>query len=556
MSWNAGAVARRLALCTALSSTALAAQPPAAASAQAPRSDTIAAAISAEPSGESAVIVLFNRPIVTLRARVLGRGAAERAAGASRALDELVAQQVKGPVELRPFAGGAMITVNARGIFALTNADVDELGGETFDAVANDAADRLRQALAEAVDARAPRVWLRSITLAAIGLCAGIGALWILIRGRRAIAARLVAAAERAVTQARLADLEVLRASRLLELERRLVSAVFGLSGIVVAYATTTFVLRAFAYTRPWGDSMSGYLLTTTAGLGLAMLGALPGLFTAALILLIARLGVRVIEFAFNAVEQGRLTLRYIYPETAQPTRRLVTALVWLFAAVMAYPYLPGSGTDAFKGVSVFVGLMVTFGSSGLVNQIMSGLMITYSRALRHGDFVRIGDVDGTVTHLGVLSIKIRTLRSEEVTIPNAVVVAQTTTDFSRASETVLTPISVTIGYDAPWRQVQALLLLAAERTPGIRSTPEPAVLQAALEDFYVKYTLLVCLEHQEDRPRTLHQLHAHIQDLFNQYGVQIMSPNYVLDPEAPKIVARKDWFAAPARPEPIESGV
>src|SRR4030095_8981403 len=143
---------------------------------------------------------------------------------------------------------------------------------------------------------------------------------------------------------------------------------------------------------------------------------------------------------------------------------------------------------------SVFLGHIVTLGSSGLVNQMMSGFMITYSRALRAGDFVRIGDVEGTVTHLGVLSTKVRTVRQEEVTIPNAVVVTQTTTDYSRLAETegVLTPTSVTIGYDAPWRQVHALLLSAAERTSGLRKEPKPFVLQVSLDDFYVKYTLLV----------------------------------------------------------------
>ena len=153
--------------------------------------------------------------------------------------------------------------------------------------------------------------------------------------------------------------------------------------------------------------------------------------------------------------------------------------------------------------------------------------------------------------HLGVLSTKVKTLRNEDVTIPNAVVVSQTTTDYSRFGDTegVFTPTSVTIGYDTPWRQVHALLLQAAERTPGLRREPKPVVLQAALEDFYVKYTLLVCLERQQSRPFTLGALHANIQDLFNEYGVQIMSPNYVLDPAAPKVVPKKDWFAAPATP-------
>ena len=237
-----------------------------------------------------------------------------------------------------------------------------------------------------------------------------------------------------------------------------------------------------------------------------ACVDAVPGLFTVVLIAVITRFIVRVLGLWFHAVETGRVTARWIYPETAQPTRRLATALLWMFAVVVAYPYLPGSQTEAFKGISVFLGLMVTFGSSGLVNQVMSGFTLTYSRALRLGDFVRIGDVEGTVTHLGVLSTKIRTLRNEDVTIPNAVVVSQTTTDYSRYGDTdgVFTPTSVTIGYDAPWRQVQAMLLQAAERTSGLRREPAPVVLQASLEDFYVKYMLFVCLERQDQRPFVL----------------------------------------------------
>jgi len=242
-----------------------------------------------------------------------------------------------------------------------------------------------------------------------------------------------------------------------------------------------------------------------------------------------------------------------MHPETAQPTRRLITAGTWLFAIVVAYPYLPGSETEAFKGVSVFVGLMFTLGSAGIVQHVMSGFMITYSRALRVGDFVKIGEVEGTVTHLGILSTKVRTPRREEITIPNAVVTATTTIDYSRFAQTdgVMTPTSVTIGYDAPWRQVEALLIGAAERTPGVRREPRPIVIQAALEDFYVKYVLMVCLEQQERKALTLHHLHANIQDLFNEHGVQIMSPNYEADPAAPKVVAKKDWYAAPAAEDP-----
>jgi small-conductance mechanosensitive channel len=362
-----------------------------------------------------------------------------------------------------------------------------------------------------------------------------------------------VALAEESVERTGIADVALLRASRLIDFERRLVAASAAILYLVIAYTTITFVLRRFPFTRPWGESMRGFLIATATELGLGIAKALPGIVTIVIIFLLARFVARMIAFWFDAITRGRIASpRWLHAETAVPTRRLLTALVWLFAAVSVYPYVPGSQTDAFKGISVLAGLMLTLGSSGLITQIMSSFVITYSRALRVGHFVRVGEIEGTVTQLGLLSTKIRTVWSEEVTIPNALVVSQTTTDYSRlaGSGSVFMQTSVTIGYDTPWRQVHSLLLAAAARTPGVRQEPKPFVLQTALQDFYVQYTLSVSLEEQDSRPFTAAALHANIQDLFNEYSVQIMSPHYMIDPAAPKIVPRQNWFAAPASAE------
>ena len=515
-----------------------------------PQPAAIVEGASAEPSELAATLSFANRPIVTLRARVLGRDPADRVASATRVLDELIADGHSGPIESRPFAGGRIISVASRGIVALTAFDVDNLAGETVEGVTAQAIVRLQQALAEADEARTPQRLLVATGLASLGLAVGFLLLWALVRTHRRFAGRLVEVAEEKLAQTGLTDVVSLRASRVLEFQRGLLRAVTIGAGMVVVYSTFTFVLRRFPYTRPWGESMRGFLFTTVEDLALGVVNAIPGLFTVALIVLIMRFILRLLGIWFNAVEAGRTRVQWLYPETAQTTRRLVTALMWLFTIVVAYPYLPGSQTDAFKGVSVFLGLMLTFGSSGLVNQIMSGFMVTYSRAVRVGDYVRIGDVEGTVLHLGILSTKLKTFRGEEATIPNSVVVSQTTTDYSRFAEVneTFTPTSVTIGYDTPWRQIHAMLLLAAERTPGVRVEPKPYVLQEALQDFYVKYTLFVCLDAQDQRYFTLNILHAQIQDLFNEYGVQIMSPNYLADPASPKLVAKKDWYASPAR--------
>jgi small-conductance mechanosensitive channel len=502
--------------------------------------------LGAERSSDTATLVFASRHIVTFRARVLGRQPAERADAAYRALDELVGESVTRPIETRPFDGGILIAVGPRSVLALTAPDVDELAGETLPGVAAQTVARLQQALDEALEARTPALMFRAAAASLLGLAAGCLLLWGIARMQQRLVGRLGAVAERTVTRSGLVDAEYVRASHLLETATRAVAFVLQ---VTVVYVVCTFVLRRFPYTRPWGESLRESLLGTAERLGAGVVDAVPGLFTALVIFAIARTFVRLIGMWFAAVEAGRLNPRWLYPETAPATRRLSSTLIWLFAIVVAYPYLPGSQTEAFKGVGVFLGLMVTLGSSGFVNQIMGGLMVTYSRALRVGDFVRIGDVEGTVVHLGVLSTKVRSVKNEEVTIPNALVVSQTTTDYSRLQGGVgtMTETSVTIGYDTPWRQVQALLLLAAERTAGLRREPRPVVFQTGLQDFYVKYTLMVSLESQPARLVVMNALHANIQDLFNEHGVQIMSPNYVFDPSSPKVVDRSNWFAPPA---------
>jgi small-conductance mechanosensitive channel len=543
-----------LSACFALAAgTGLGAQPqtPAATPAE---QRTITAAIQAEPSAETYLLTYFNRPIVELRARVLGRRPEERAFNAVRSLDDLIDRGTTEPVEARVLDEAALLVVAGRTVLALTPADADELSGETLSQAAAAAADRLRQALAEAHEARTPGRLLRSTAVSVTAIIAGVLLLMAVARVQRMAASRLITLSEKSATKTGI-DVHLFRASRLVEFQRRLISGIATALYLMIGYTFITFVLRQFPFTRPWGEAMRGFLLDKVSGIGLAVAYAIPGLVTVVVILLLTRFIVRLIGLWFVAIERGRVMApRWIHPETAQPTRRLLTAAAWLFALVLVYPYVPGSQTDAFKGVSVLLGLMVTIGSSGLMTQVMSSFMITYSRALRVGDFVRIGEVEGTVTQLGMLSTKIQTVWSEEVTIPNALVISQTTTDYSRLPEGVLTPTSVTIGYDAPWRQVHSLLLTAAEQTPGLRREVKPVVIQSALQDFYVQYTLLVPLERQDARLITMAALHANIQDLFNQYGVQIMSPHYMVDPAVPKIVPKQQWFAAPARPESIST--
>jgi small-conductance mechanosensitive channel len=259
-------------------------------------------------------------------------------------------------------------------------------------------------------------------------------------------------------------------------------------------------------------------------------------MFKIALILLLARLIARLASLLFDAAESGRISLPGVFPETARPTRRIVVAISYVFALVACYPYLPGSGSDAFKGMTVLIGLMISLGGSGVINQAMSGLVLMYTRAHQVGDYVRIGETEGVVTALDMLATKIRTSKREEVTIPNSVVLGTATKNFTRLAgkDGVILHTAVTIGYSAPWRKVHELLIAAANRTAGLKKQPPAFVVQTALSDFYVEYQLNAHLEQPETRMAVLGTLHSNIQDTFNEAGVAIVSPHYEVDPPDP----------------------
>jgi small-conductance mechanosensitive channel len=293
--------------------------------------------------------------------------------------------------------------------------------------------------------------------------------------------------------------------------------------------------------------------------LGRGVLGSVPDLVIAVAIFLIARAVVAMLRpFFARVIAAGPKERNWLDADTARPTERLLTVVVWLFALVMAYPYLPGADSEAFKGMSLLIGLVVTIGGSSVFGQAASGLVLMYSRTIRVGEYVRINDQEGTITEMGAFTTCVRTGLGEELTLPNSLVLSTVTKNYSRAvhGRGFVLDTTVTIGYDTPWRQVEAMLLEAARRTDGVLNDPAPRIFHTALSDFYPEYRLVCQAVPELPRPRAevLSALHAHIQDVFNEYGVQIMSPHYLGDPAAAKVVPREALYAAPARP-PVDAG-
>jgi small-conductance mechanosensitive channel len=507
----------------------------------------------------AATLRVWNRPIVEFRVTVRHVPPAERAANAARRIEALPDDIRPEEVRLEPATIGDLhgVLVLARNytLFGIMEADLDPTMGETLESAGARAVGQLRAVL----EARAEQ---RRLPVLVRGLVLSLGATVILalvVWVTRGAAERALARLTR-MTQAHAISLLGRDVWPLLSSVRRaLVRLTAWAIGIVAAYLWLIFVLHEFPYTRPWGDRLGEYLAELLARLATGALQGLPGFFAVVVIFLAARFLVRLVDLFFRAIERGTVTFAAVQPDTAGASRRIAAVLIWIFALTIAYEYIPGSDTDAFKAIGIFTGLIVSLGSAGLVNHLMSGLVVVYSRALRPGDLVQSGDIVGVVSDVGLLSTKLVSPRREEITIPNAVLAGTTVTNYSRlAGESgAVIAASVTIGYDQPWRQVHALLLLAAERTPGVRHEPEPYVLQRALSDFAVQYELRVHIEKPEERFRVLSDLHGRIQDAFNEFDVQIMSPAFESQPERSVVVPRSRWFAAPADPpkDPPDGG-
>lgn len=502
---------------------------------------------SSTSAAEGAPLVFWNRRITVFRSYVNQLSPAERAHKAEERLAALpdVASEWKitaNEASVGPYTG-VVISVNELFAFAILTTDIDVDSNETMQAAVDHATTQLRAALEARAQQQSFSFLAKRIALALLATLILVIGLWLVVRADRKVKGRLEQTAKAHVEKIGFAGFDL--HPWLNSLSRALATLTAWSLAAVLVYLWLTYVLLRFPYTQPWGQHLGGFLISLLTTLGNGFLQSIPGLFTVMVIFLITRIVVRIVSRVFRQVEKGDLSLPWLHPDTARATRYLVVILIWIFAITVAYPYIPGSNTNAFKGVSVLLGVMISLGSAGLVNQIMNGLVVVYSRALKPGEMVQVGNDLGVVTDVGMLSTKLITRKNEEITIPHAVLVGAKTTNYSRhaADGNAKLTTTITIGYDAPWRQVHELLMQAAARTAGVRTDPGPFVLQRALANFYVEYELVVSLERLEGRLLVLSELHMNIQDAFNEAGVQIMSPAFEMQPSEKIIVPKSQWF-------------
>lgn len=298
---------------------------------------------------------------------------------------------------------------------------------------------------------------------------------------------------------------------------------------LLLVYIALPILFGIFPWTKDFAGTLFGYILNPLKKIIIGFWNYLPNLITILVIVVVFRYVLKAIKFLKGEIQKGNLEIPGFYADWANPTYQIVRVIIFAFMLVVIFPYLPGSDSPVFQGVSVFLGFLFTFGSAGSLSNIVAGLILTYMRLFKIGDRVKIGEVIGDVIEKSLLVTRIRTIKNEIISIPNSTVMGSHTINYSSDApeKGLIIHTTVTIGYDVPWKLMHEALIEAASRTTFVLKEPEPFVLQTSLEDFYVAYQINAYIKEANKQAIIYSNLHQNIQDVCNEKGIEIMSPHY-----------------------------
>lgn len=328
---------------------------------------------------------------------------------------------------------------------------------------------------------------------------------------------------------------------------RRFIKSVKIIFIVVLIFLYLEFVLKLYPLTKPIADELFSIILKPLGSLGIGLIDSLPNLVFLIVLIIIIRYLLKLIKLFFAGLNQGTITFVNFDQEWALPTYKIVRFLIIIFTFVVAYPYIPGSDSEAFKGISVFLGVMFSLGSSSFIGNIIAGYSLTYRRAFKMGDRIKVEDVFGDVVDMKLFVTRLRSLKNEEIVIPNSTLINSNIINYSSLSRQngLILHTTVGIGYETPWRLVEEMLKSAADRTEGLLKQPSPFVLQKSLGDFAVTYEINAYSNDPSQMMLVYTSLNQNILDIFNENNVQIMTPAYEGDPAEPKVVPKEKWFTS-----------
>ena len=346
----------------------------------------------------------------------------------------------------------------------------------------------------------------------------------------------------------RIQNFELLTATRISRLLIGLLKLLRFLLTLGAFIIYVPLVMSFFPWTRQISLRVFRYFLQTVEASWEGFLNYLPSLFAIGIILFITYYFIKLLGNFFTSIGNGTLTIQGFYPEWAEPTFKLSVFLTVILAAVIAFPYLPGFGSPAFQGISLFLGLLLSLGSSVVVANVVAGIILIYTRAFQIGDRIKIGDAVGDVVEKTLFVTRIRTVKNVIITLPNTSVFTSQIINYTAAEldpnqAPLILHTTITLGYDVPWRKVHQVLVDAAKSTTHLLSEPEPFVLQTSLDDFYVSYELNAFTQNPSIMGRIYSELHQNIQDKCNEAGIEILSPHYSAVRDGSQITIPEDYL-------------
>ncbi len=506
----------------------------------------------ADPDAEAPSAPVEVDGNVLFRVRAVSALTAEKRAAAIAGRIEALAADASMPVDaVRPVeveAGTAIVAGNQR-LMVILEADA-RLESMDRKELANAIVRSIRDAVAQYRKARSREALVNSAVRGGVATALLAALLALVIRLSRRLHATLERRYRPRIREVGIQSFQIVRAEQIWGVLRRLLDGVRAIVILVVGFIFLQYVLGLLPWTRGTATRLFNYVLDPLETMARGIVDQIPDLIFLVILFFATRYVLKLIYLFFGAVGRGEVTLSGFDREWADATYKLLRAGVIVFALVVAYPYIPGSGSEAFKGISIFIGILFSLGSSAAIANLIAGYMLTYRRAFRIGDRVKIGDAMGDVTERRLQATHLKTIKNEEVIIPNSAILNNEAVNYSSLArrEGLILHTTVGIGYEIPWRQVEAMLLLAAERTAGLLKEPAPFILQNALDNFQVTYELNVYCDNAQAMTTLYTELHRNILDVFNEYGVQIMTPAYRDDPAVPKVVPKEQWFSSPAK--------
>jgi small-conductance mechanosensitive channel len=495
----------------------------------------------------TAPVLLHGKPVF----QVVGFGAysaAARAAAITQRLAFVSKERRFNPASIIAASSNGVSTVTANGLvlMTVTPQDAKALGKSPKDAAAF-CAGQLR----DAFDALRHPATVRTILLGALYSIIATVILFFLFRFLRLLyrnlRAKLDAWRGSVIPSLRIQKYELVPADRIANFLILVLRIIALAVSLILLYAWVSLVLGFFPQTRGYSRTLIHYITSTLNTIGNTVVHYLPNVFTIIIFIIIASYLIRFTRVIFGEIGKGNITFSGFHREWAEPTYKIVRFLILAATAIVIFPYLPGSNSPAFKGISIFLGVLFSLGSTSAVANLVAGVILTYMRAFRLGDRVQIADTVGDVIEISLLVTRIRTIKNVEITIANSMVLSSHIVNFSGSihEHGLILHTTVTIGYDAPWRKVHELLIDAAQATEGIVAHPTPFVLQTALDDFYVHYQINAYTHHANQMATIYSRLHQNIQDKFYEGGVEIMSPHFSTIRDGNRIAIPDDYLPA-----------